>query len=538
MARTLTPEQKSSLSRISAMLPPGRRGVAKTQALGHDVYFTADRRGSVMKRGVPVPETWQKRVLALFPKYLWVEFSDPHTKLWEWVDKIDIKSSPRPFIAVWPRGRGKSTHAELLVADLGARGARKYAIYVSETQDQADKHIQTIRAVLESQDFIKYFPRLGEPRVGKHGSRTWRRSILTTDTGFTVEAVGLDRAIRGHKIDWARPDLILFDDIDAKHDTPLSVKRKEGTITTSILPSGATNCAVVFCQNIIHPDSIANKLSKIPSATGSADYLANRIISGPFPAVDNLKYEFQKRKGNWKWVITEGTSLWKGFPIKVCEKEINRSGPTAFELESQHDVDVDDPSALLAAEDFTRTRVDKAPELISVAVSVDPPASIGSCGIIGGGVAKVGKELHGFTLEDATPPPGTKPNDWALAVLKCYHRIKADFIVCEANNGGEMVRSNIMNAKWLDDEGEVIVDGATITVEMVHASRGKRTRAEPVATATEQGKIHHVGFFPELEKQWRKWVPGRSPSPDRLDAEVWLYVGLGVVTRLKRAGVW
>jgi phage terminase large subunit-like protein len=81
-------------------------------------------------------------------------------------------------------------------------------------------------------------------------------------------------------------------------------------------------------------------------------------------------------------------------------------------------------------------------------------------------------------------------------------------VVAEANNGGEMVRSVIRN-----------MDGAA-PVKIVHASRGKLTRAEPVSLLYEQGKVHHVGAFPALEDQMVTWVPG-DDSPDRMDALVW-----------------
>jgi phage terminase large subunit-like protein len=68
----------------------------------------------------------------------------------------------------------------------------------------------------------------------------------------------------------------------------------------------------------------------------------------------------------------------------------------------------------------------------------------------------------------------------------------------------------------------VILEGKNIKIVEVSASRGKEVRAQPVSSLFELGKWHHVGRFPELQKQWTQWVPGTKPSPDRLDAEVWL----------------
>lgn len=73
------------------------------------------------------------------------------------------------------------------------------------------------------------------------------------------------------------------------------------------------------------------------------------------------------------------------------------------------------------------------------------------------------------------------------------------------------------------------VDSA-VPVKLVHASRGKRTRAEPVAALYEQGRVHHAGSFPELEDQLCMWTPD-SASPDRLDALVWALTELVIEGR-------
>jgi hypothetical protein len=480
------------------------------------------------------PTAWQDRLRALFRPYIWHPLSPPHIALWEWVNAINEDSSPRPFIAIWPRGRGKSTHAEMVVSMLGGREARRYCLYVCETQDQADKHVMTIRNILESDSLTAAYPRLGRPRVGKNGSRTWRRNMLTADNDFTVEAIGLDKAVRGQKIDWSRPDLIVFDDVDSKHDKVAAVKKKEDTITTSILPAGSENCAVLFAQNLIHDDSIAHRLSKRPGTKGAADYLANRIVSGPFKAVDGLKYEaaVQEEDDSIRWQITAGRSLWAGFTEAVCEAEINREGPTAFELESQHEIDTDDPEALLSTDILRLCRVSDHPDFIRAAVAVDPSGGAGQCGIIAGGTARHGRAIHGYTTHDLSTPLKTESLKWAEEALRAYHLADADCVIVERNFGGDMAASNIRQAVLRDAEGKVIVDGRHVKIIEVNASRGKEIRAEPVASLFQRGLWHHVGYFPELEKQWTKWKPGTKPSPDRLDAEVWLatYLLLGAVT--------
>jgi phage terminase large subunit-like protein len=106
------------------------------------------------------------------------------------------------------------------------------------------------------------------------------------------------------------------------------------------------------------------------------------------------------------------------------------------------------------------------------------------------------------------------PLDWAKAAVAAYHRYSANLIVAEKNQGGEMVRLTLQQ-----------VD-KNVPVKLVHASRGKIVRAQPVSCKYEQDKVHHVGVFPELEDQLCEWLPKGKTSPDRLDALVWAMTDL------------
>ena len=101
------------------------------------------------------------------------------------------------------------------------------------------------------------------------------------------------------------------------------------------------------------------------------------------------------------------------------------------------------------------------------------------------------------------------PNEWGKAAVEAFREWKADRIIAETNNGGDMV---IMVLQQVD---------RNIPVTKVHATRGKRVRAEPISALYEQYRVHHVGAFPQLEDQMVMWTPDSSDSPDRLDALVW-----------------
>ncbi len=170
--------------------------------------------------------------------------------------------------------------------------------------------------------------------------------------------------------------------------------------------------------------------------------------------------------------------------------------------------------ALWTRDLIERCRVRQAPDRSRVVVGVDPPAGAGAasdaCGIV---VVALGADGIGYVLEDASVQ-GLGPEGWARAVSLAAERHDADRVIAEANNGGAMVESVLRAAS------------ATLPVKLVHASRGKSARAEPVAVLYETGRVRHVGGFPALEDEMAGMLldgsyvgPGRSP--DRTDALVW-----------------
>lgn len=177
----------------------------------------------------------------------------------------------------------------------------------------------------------------------------------------------------------------------------------------------------------------------------------------------------------------------------------------------------DNPNALWNRELLDRNRVYKPPAMKRIVIGVDPNASNNeqSCetGIV---VAGLGADNHGYVLTDASLKG--KPNEWANAAIAEYHKWKGDRVVAEINNGGNMVEYTIMSV-----DPKVAYKG-------VHAAKGKYTRAEPVSALYEQGKVHHVGTFGNLEDQLCEWETGMD-SPDRLDALVWAITELMLVTR-------
>ena len=146
-------------------------------------------------------------------------------------------------------------------------------------------------------------------------------------------------------------------------------------------------------------------------------------------------------------------------------------------------------------------------------VAVDPAVTYGpdsdETGII---VAGKGTDGRGYVIDDVSGR--FSPNEWAKRAIAAHDEYKADAIVAEVNNGGDLVEANLRASGFAD------------AYRAVHASRGKRIRAEPISSKYEQGRITHLRPFVELEDQLCNFTPDTLVSPDRLDALVWAFTEL------------
>ena len=159
---------------------------------------------------------------------------------------------------------------------------------------------------------------------------------------------------------------------------------------------------------------------------------------------------------------------------------------------------------------------DEVPPLSRIVVAVDPAVTNKTdsdmTGII---VAGIDQEGTAYVIEDHTDR--YSPKEWAAKAIQLYHDHMADRIVAERNQGGDMVRHTLQT----EDEN--------VPIKLVHASRGKMARAEPVSALYEQGKVRHVKGLNDLEDQMVQWEPlGSIGSPDRLDAMVWALTDLSL----------
>lgn len=238
---------------------------------------------------------------------------------------------------------------------------------------------------------------------------------------------------------------------------------------------------------------------------------------------------------------------------RMLEDVMKMAGTRLGRQELEGELIEDNPDALWSLRLIDRYRIvddsessalDKIPDLARVIVSVDPAVTSrkktsmlieevfdeggdrrpsDETGIL---VVGVGEDGHGYVLADLSGR--YKPDEMARVVATAYHYWQADRVVVEVNNGGDFLPHVIATAD------------ASIPVRSVRATRGKFTRAEPVAACYSNGIVHHVGHFPDLEQEMCFFVPGKTnQKDDRVDALVWAITELKLVNEgLSWDGVW
>lgn len=269
----------------------------------------------------------------------------------------------------------------------------------------------------------------------------------------------------------------------------------------------------------------ADELAKWPKAHDAWDMLQFALRLGPDPR--QVVTTTPRNVGVLKAILNNPSTVVTQAPTEAnraylaesfLEEVRARYGGTRIGRQELDGVLLEDvEGALWTTEMLERCR-SKAPGRLSrVVVAVDPPASghetADECGIVVVGALTEGppSDWRAWVLEDASVQ-GARPDGWARAAIAAMERHGADRLVAEVNQGGQMVEAVIRQVDPM------------VPFRAVHASRGKVTRAEPVAALYEQGRVHHLRGLHKLEEQMcrmsRQGYQGRG-SPDRVDALVW-----------------
>ena len=350
----------------------------------------------------------------------------------------------------------------------------------------------------------------GKTRTGAEWVRETARSVeriaLVAETAADARDVMVDELLRIHP----------------KSERPLYTKSNRCV--------EFQNGAKAFTYNAVEPDQLrgpqhgaawADEVAKWRYARETWDQLQFGLRLGDHPQlvvtttprpIELVKAIVAGQEG--KVVVTRGSTfdnvsnLSGRFLERVKARyEGTRLGRQELNAEILGDL----PGAIWSQATIDTYRLPEAPELNRTVVALDPAVTntdeSDEHGLI---VAATGPDQQGFVLEDASQQ-GT-PMEWAKAAIRLYHKYSADAIVAEVNQGGDMVKHTINSI------------APNVNVIEVRATKGKHVRAEPIAALYEQGRIRHVGQFPELENQMTQFTNAGyegENSPDRVDALVW-----------------
>lgn len=217
-------------------------------------------------------------------------------------------------------------------------------------------------------------------------------------------------------------------------------------------------------------------------------------------------------------VVTRGSTFENAAnlaPAAIAQLRDRYEGTRLGRQELYAEVLDDVPGALWQRDQIDRLRVRQAPEMQRVIVSIDPAGTSGEdadeTGII---VAGLGVDGHGYLLADRSCR--LSPDGWAKRAAIAYDEFEGDRIIAERNFGADLVERVFRTV------------GRNYPFRTVVASRGKAVRADPVSALYEQGRVHHVGGFPELEDQLCQFTPEgcTADNDDRADALVWAFTEL------------
>ena len=388
---------------------------------------------------------------------LTINLPKPHSKQTAFIQS----PAKRKIIRAGRRG-GKTVGVSIYAVERFLQGKR--ILYAAPTQEQVDRFWVSVgRALSEPIDAGVFYK---------------------NETKHIIELAGTEQRIRA-KTAW-NADSLRGDYADEliMDEFQLIAEDAWNTVGAPMLADNDGNAIFIYTP----PSLSSRSVSK---------------ASDPQNAAKMFKRAMADTSGRWE--AFNFTSYDNPYISKIALDDLAKDMTSvAYRMEIMAE-DLDEaPGALWKRTDIDKARVIQAPELERVIVGVDPSATSGGdeAGIITCG--RNGDDYYTIADDSIQGSPQT----WAKAAVTAYHKYKANLIVAEDNNGGEMVEAVI---KQVDP---------SVPVTRVHASRGKATRAEPVAAISEQGRDHHVGSFPALEDELCLWMPGDA-SPNRLDAKVW-----------------
>ncbi len=376
-------------------------------------------------------------------------------------------TAKRKIVRAGRRG-GKTVGASLLAVKAFSQGRR--VLYAAPTQDQTDRFWHTTKHILQG--------------LIDNGM------LVKNETLHTIERDGTEQRIRA-KTAWNSDtlrgdfcDLLILDEMQLIDETAWT------EVGQPMLLDNDGDAVLIYTPPSIRSRSISKARDK-------------KFVA------ELYKKALADKSGRWK--AFHFTSHDNPFISKQAISDLASDMTSVAYRQEILAEDIDEVPGALWKRGWIK-RADKAPEMVRVVVAIDPAVTSKSTsdevGIVAAGIGIDGRY---YVLADRSGR--MSPDAWGNRAINLYSEINADRVVAEVNNGGDLVETVL---RTID---------ANIPYTAVRASRGKVTRAEPIAALYEQGKVSHIGDFTEMEDQLCEYVTG-DKSPDRLDALVWAITAL------------
>ena len=261
-----------------------------------------------------------------------------HSEALGWWAGIRAGVSPPAFVACWPRDTGKSTVTKQCLALATGLRLRPYMMWISKIGKQVNDKVRDVGTLLQAPRMKLAFPeaaaRYVDPTTGQ--AVDWREGRIRTANDVVIDAGGMDEALRGALVRDDRPGIIVLDDIESNLDTKYMREKKLAQITDTIIPMGSDDAAILFVQNQIYSASLMSSL-----LSGEAEWIADRVVSGPWPQIRGMEVEWEEENGIRLPVIVAGEATWpEERGIEASEAQMRKMGPPAFDREHNHNMEV------------------------------------------------------------------------------------------------------------------------------------------------------------------------------------------------------
>jgi predicted phage terminase large subunit-like protein len=379
--------------------------------------------------------------------------------------RVFIESNTKRKVVRAGRRSGKTIGAAILAVKKFSQGMR--VLYAAPTQEQTERFWHTSKILLQG--------------LLDAGLLTKNETLKTIEREGTEQRIKAKTAWNSDTLRGDYCDLLILDEMQLIDETAWT------EVGQPMLIDNDGDAVLIYTP----PSHRSRSVSKAKD---------KRFVADLYKRAENDK--------SGRWQAFHFTSHDNPFISATAIQELaGDMTSVAYRQEILAEDMEDIPGALWKRKWFDKHRGEGMPELARVVVAVDPAvtnkATSDEVGIIGAGLGIDGRY---YVLADRSGI--MSPDKWGNRAINLFHEFSADRIVAEVNNGGDLVETVLRTI-----ERNIPYSGVT-------ASRGKITRAEPIAALYEQGKVSHIGAFSELETQCSEFVPG-DKSPDRMDALVW-----------------